>query len=236
MDAQEWNKGAASGGDTASHFHTTCYDNDSEIRAFQEDIRRCSQWPPRLYGCSLCHRPFSSAQALGGHMNMHRRDRARRVAVGSVLPLKRMHSPALKPKDQPLKLPEIYASVFPEAQNRIPRAHFSVCGRNCSCTGNTSEHLFELDSSATGGRWSLRSLRRGCDAGFSGDCMNLQASTRAGTSSSTSVAPLRCDLCKMDDSCASIVKDRETCSNVIDLELRLGRKELSSSISLHRSS
>ncbi|GMH20877.1 hypothetical protein Nepgr_022719 [Nepenthes gracilis] len=34
-------------------------------------------WPPRHYSCSFCGREFSSAQALGGHMNVHRRDRAR---------------------------------------------------------------------------------------------------------------------------------------------------------------
>ncbi|XP_010423391.1 PREDICTED: probable transcriptional regulator RABBIT EARS [Camelina sativa] len=34
-------------------------------------------WPPRSYSCSFCRREFKSAQALGGHMNVHRRDRAR---------------------------------------------------------------------------------------------------------------------------------------------------------------
>ncbi|CAK9175023.1 unnamed protein product [Ilex paraguariensis] len=34
-------------------------------------------WPPRFYTCSFCKREFKSAQALGGHMNVHRRDRAR---------------------------------------------------------------------------------------------------------------------------------------------------------------
>ncbi|KAI0519133.1 hypothetical protein KFK09_006573 [Dendrobium nobile] len=34
-------------------------------------------WPPRSYSCSFCWREFRSAQALGGHMNVHRRDRAR---------------------------------------------------------------------------------------------------------------------------------------------------------------
>ncbi|KAG6785823.1 hypothetical protein D5086_004383 [Populus alba] len=34
-------------------------------------------WPKRNYTCSFCKREFSSAQALGGHMNVHRRDRAR---------------------------------------------------------------------------------------------------------------------------------------------------------------
>lgn len=31
----------------------------------------------RLYKCTFCERGFSNAQALGGHMNIHRRDRAR---------------------------------------------------------------------------------------------------------------------------------------------------------------
>ncbi|KAG9135866.1 hypothetical protein Leryth_002576 [Lithospermum erythrorhizon] len=34
-------------------------------------------WPPRSYFCSFCKREFRSAQALGGHMNVHRRDRAK---------------------------------------------------------------------------------------------------------------------------------------------------------------
>ncbi|GAV76550.1 hypothetical protein CFOL_v3_20023, partial [Cephalotus follicularis] len=31
----------------------------------------------RSYTCSFCKRGFSNAQALGGHMNIHRKDRAR---------------------------------------------------------------------------------------------------------------------------------------------------------------
>ncbi|XP_047306354.1 probable transcriptional regulator RABBIT EARS [Impatiens glandulifera] len=34
-------------------------------------------WPPRSYSCTFCRREFRSAQALGGHMNIHRRERAR---------------------------------------------------------------------------------------------------------------------------------------------------------------
>ncbi|KAK1395314.1 Plastid transcriptionally active 16 [Heracleum sosnowskyi] len=33
--------------------------------------------PPRSYTCTFCNMEFRSAQALGGHMNIHRRDRAR---------------------------------------------------------------------------------------------------------------------------------------------------------------
>ncbi|CAJ1970925.1 unnamed protein product [Sphenostylis stenocarpa] len=51
-----------------------------EERAFAEDAARIlggSMWPPRSYSCTFCKREFRSAQALGGHMNIHRRDRAR---------------------------------------------------------------------------------------------------------------------------------------------------------------
>ncbi|KAG8374623.1 hypothetical protein BUALT_Bualt10G0014700 [Buddleja alternifolia] len=57
-------------------------DNDDswEVRAFEEDtmgnLMGCT-WPPRSYTCTFCRREFRSAQALGGHMNVHRRDRAK---------------------------------------------------------------------------------------------------------------------------------------------------------------
>ncbi|KAI9115953.1 hypothetical protein K1719_012883 [Acacia pycnantha] len=40
------------------------------------------RWSPeesgaRSYTCTFCKRGFSNAQALGGHMNIHRRDRAK---------------------------------------------------------------------------------------------------------------------------------------------------------------
>ncbi|KAG6684398.1 transcriptional regulator SUPERMAN-like [Carya illinoinensis] len=55
-------------------------DEDSwEVRAFAEDTGNAmgTTWPPRSYTCTFCRREFRSAQALGGHMNVHRRDRAR---------------------------------------------------------------------------------------------------------------------------------------------------------------
>ncbi|KAK6247117.1 hypothetical protein QUC31_018682 [Theobroma cacao] len=33
--------------------------------------------PARSYECTFCKRGFSNAQALGGHMNIHRRDKAK---------------------------------------------------------------------------------------------------------------------------------------------------------------
>ncbi|CAI0418548.1 unnamed protein product [Linum tenue] len=50
-----------------------------EVKAFEEDAGNVngSTWPPRSYTCTFCRREFRSAQALGGHMNVHRRDRAK---------------------------------------------------------------------------------------------------------------------------------------------------------------
>ncbi|XVE99603.1 hypothetical protein REPUB_Repub03eG0214500 [Reevesia pubescens] len=65
-----------------SHFQVSMNTlSDSwEEKAFAEDaagsLGGCI-WPPRSYSCSFCRREFRSAQALGGHMNVHRRDRAR---------------------------------------------------------------------------------------------------------------------------------------------------------------
>ncbi|KOM43209.1 hypothetical protein LR48_Vigan05g081300 [Vigna angularis] len=67
-----------------------CYNNKQNQMA--KDLWECSTnshsnadqdyvngfpWPPRSYTCSFCRKEFKSAQALGGHMNVHRRDRAR---------------------------------------------------------------------------------------------------------------------------------------------------------------
>ncbi|KAF8379093.1 hypothetical protein HHK36_028522 [Tetracentron sinense] len=54
-------------------------DDSWEVRAFAEDTGNImgTTWPPRSYTCNFCRREFRSAQALGGHMNVHRRDRAR---------------------------------------------------------------------------------------------------------------------------------------------------------------
>ncbi|XP_065859685.1 transcriptional regulator SUPERMAN-like [Euphorbia lathyris] len=46
-------------------------------QSYGEEYLGGFSWPPRSYTCTFCKREFRSAQALGGHMNVHRRDRAR---------------------------------------------------------------------------------------------------------------------------------------------------------------
>ncbi|XP_028772989.1 transcriptional regulator TAC1-like [Neltuma alba] len=52
--------------------------NRQSTKKLSEQVR----WSPeesgaRSYTCAFCKRGFSNAQALGGHMNIHRRDRAK---------------------------------------------------------------------------------------------------------------------------------------------------------------
>ncbi|MCH98515.1 transcriptional regulator SUPERMAN-like [Trifolium medium] len=69
------------------YHHHTYYNNNPIITnkspshsnngSSSEDYMNGYPWPPRSYTCSFCRKEFKSAQALGGHMNVHRRDRAR---------------------------------------------------------------------------------------------------------------------------------------------------------------
>ncbi|XP_030508460.2 uncharacterized protein LOC115723168 [Cannabis sativa] len=52
-------------------------DDDDEEEEENYNMMNGFSWPPRSYTCSFCKREFRSAQALGGHMNVHRKDRAR---------------------------------------------------------------------------------------------------------------------------------------------------------------
>ncbi|XP_056682638.1 zinc finger protein 11-like [Spinacia oleracea] len=74
-----------------------CYDNNNNNKVKQDNntssyyyvddhgshmmmmMGSSYSWPPRSYTCSFRKREFRSAQALGGHMNVHRRDRAQLV-------------------------------------------------------------------------------------------------------------------------------------------------------------
>ncbi|PIN04044.1 hypothetical protein CDL12_23428 [Handroanthus impetiginosus] len=50
---------------------------DSCEEADQVDLPKDNLGVGRSYECGFCKRGFNTAQALGGHMNIHRRDRAR---------------------------------------------------------------------------------------------------------------------------------------------------------------
>nr|XP_043609559.1 transcriptional regulator TAC1-like [Erigeron canadensis] len=63
---------------------------ESTTRASDQDLAICTSINniddfeqessrPSAYTCTFCKRGFSNAQALGGHMNVHRKDRAARL-------------------------------------------------------------------------------------------------------------------------------------------------------------
>ncbi|KAG5236329.1 transcriptional regulator SUPERMAN [Salix suchowensis] len=54
--------------------------SSNEENRVREDLSsRTTISVKRSYGCSFCKRGFTNAQALGGHMNIHRKDRANRT-------------------------------------------------------------------------------------------------------------------------------------------------------------
>ncbi|CAJ1902007.1 unnamed protein product [Sphenostylis stenocarpa] len=85
-----------------------------------------SSWPARNYACSFCKREFKSAQALGGHMNVHRRDRAR---LRSSLPTSSWVSECPKPnpsiKPNPTQLSPSSPSSCLSNNNLLNCAHSS---------------------------------------------------------------------------------------------------------------
>ncbi|KAL5991768.1 hypothetical protein ACLOJK_012679 [Asimina triloba] len=100
---------------------SSSYNDSWEEQAFAEDssggaLGGCI-WPPRSYTCSFCRREFRSAQALGGHMNVHRRDRARLKQSPNAhqFPCSMAYSPNPNPNGDVVPLSPCRVSVVPTA-------------------------------------------------------------------------------------------------------------------------
>ncbi|KAG6492262.1 probable transcriptional regulator RABBIT EARS [Zingiber officinale] len=90
-------------------------------------------WPPRSYSCSFCGREFRSAQALGGHMNVHRKDRAI---------LKQYNSSASPTGSETLETSSEPCSTINQANpNPNPNSNFKVCSP-IAFNGYQKEALF----------------------------------------------------------------------------------------------
>ncbi|CAN6335932.1 unnamed protein product [Urochloa humidicola] len=82
---------AASGGDEVAAMTTTSSPGPESSEAVAGEEPAVSPPPPAAadasprpyYECVFCKRGFTTAQALGGHMNIHRRDRAKPAARDS---------------------------------------------------------------------------------------------------------------------------------------------------------
>ncbi|CAN1142516.1 Probable transcriptional regulator RABBIT EARS [Linum perenne] len=111
-----------------SHTNLSCassYDDSSwEEQAFAEDaagpLGGCI-WPPRSYSCTFCRREFRSAQALGGHMNVHRRDRAR-LKQSPISPTSSNNSPNPSPDPPASSSPPENPRVSSSEKTFLPSA------------------------------------------------------------------------------------------------------------------
>ncbi|CAH8387314.1 unnamed protein product [Eruca vesicaria subsp. sativa] len=102
-----------------------------EELAFAEDDAAGSLWPPRSYACSFCRREFRSAQALGGHMNVHRRDRARLKQSDDQYLLSKSSSPPEHPSHKNSET-SCYTLVFNSNPNRVKSQNSCVIDHSSS--------------------------------------------------------------------------------------------------------
>lgn len=85
-------------------------------------------WPPRSYSCSFCKREFRSAQALGGHMNVHRRDRARLKQSFSPRNHEAVHQLNHNPSQVCYESSKLDPSGNPIFLGMSPHGHYSPSG------------------------------------------------------------------------------------------------------------
>ncbi|KAL5750337.1 hypothetical protein ACOSP7_024940 [Xanthoceras sorbifolium] len=87
-------------------------------------ITTSSEEPVRSYDCTFCKRGFSNAQALGGHMNIHRKDKAKLKQQATASPNKTTTATTDHPQNQQSfdvsKIRQSYSPPIPT--NRFPSA------------------------------------------------------------------------------------------------------------------
>ena len=141
------------------HSHLGDYSSWEE-RAFAEDAARIlggNMWPQRSYSCTFCTRDFKSAQALGGHMNIHQRDRARLKQQNHLSPHHKNHHFIIKSllgnnKLHFLSAPEISTQLdcgFTHACYSSPATTITTTRLSCisSTQENCGDHNFSPSSS-----------------------------------------------------------------------------------------
>nr|CAB3483950.1 unnamed protein product [Digitaria exilis] len=101
----------------------------------------CFPWPPQrsspssCYTCGYCRREFRSAQALGGHMNVHRRDRARL----------RQCCPAAYVPSSSLPTPSLLAS----RQHKAPLPNLNYSPPHCAAVPEPPPVIYSFFSTTT---------------------------------------------------------------------------------------
>ncbi|KAJ0970820.1 hypothetical protein J5N97_018779 [Dioscorea zingiberensis] len=129
-------------------------DDSWEVRTFStEDTKSyLTTWPPRSYTCSFCRREFRSAQALGGHMNVHRRDRAKlhqSPVVSNPSPPPLVISNAGMSLFYPLPVPSTAAVFAPAPSTVLSMSPCSTTGTDPVVSLNESPGKSDSSASST---------------------------------------------------------------------------------------
>ncbi|XP_044506719.1 transcriptional regulator TAC1-like [Mangifera indica] len=95
--------------------------------------------PVRSYDCTFCKRGFSNAQALGGHMNIHRKDKAKLKQTSSSknhLDVSKINQPTQPPSK------DVVATT---TQERCSSKRPGILGEENDATSNTDKtHVREV--------------------------------------------------------------------------------------------
>ncbi|PKI46888.1 transcriptional regulator SUPERMAN-like [Punica granatum] len=181
-------------------------DDSWEVRAFAEDTGSImgTTWPPRSYTCTFCRREFRSAQALGGHMNVHRRDRAR------------LHQTQYSPTGRPCSFPTTSNSTTPPPPLIISNQDFAAQRGLCL--------LYQLPN--PNGFISTRTINNNTCLDSSSPSTLLSISAYRPNTNSSSNSP-RSEAETSSDEGTKMKKSNnisKESSVEIDLELRLGQR------------
>ncbi|KAK9940604.1 hypothetical protein M0R45_017257 [Rubus argutus] len=98
----------------------------------------------KSYECTFCKRGFSNAQALGGHMNIHRKDKAKLKQVSSSLNIVETKQKQREPSEIP-KSPPSYSQILPKNNpniNSLEAIHMPHVDNQLSHVGQVQLPLF----------------------------------------------------------------------------------------------
>ncbi|GAB2299760.1 hypothetical protein Dimus_033813 [Dionaea muscipula] len=165
-------------------------------------------WPPRSYSCSFCKREFKSAQALGGHMNVHRRDRAMLKQIPTTEATSHHHD-----QDQDDHHQDLLIKSLASSQGKFPSPAILLAVRSPPRVPNhdDDDHVqAKLTMGLSFGPWKDQPI--GDKLAHGGSCKRHKSSSHV--SSLTAAAPL-VFVKQCSDVFGSHVEE-------LDLELRLG--------------
>lgn len=121
---------------------------DGSNFSFQREGDYGFSWPPRNYNCTFCKKEFKSAQALGGHMNVHRRDRAKQLTQqhsSSSSSSEQLNSSSHLPSNPNPKPNHDYNLFLSPSHTSSPAATRFLTYMGCSTTPNFNNAVSDQD-------------------------------------------------------------------------------------------